>query len=216
MTNFFTAGSFKLFRTDYPAEHRMGPHQDCTPKISIVTRGELCETIAGREEFASSGSVVVKPEGVTHADLLGPNGAEVLSLTLPAWPSDPAWRECRWFHGGPATVAATRLVVVLREKHVSPAEIDDIVYDLVASVEPGPQALGATPPVWLKRVREQLAGEFAIPCSVQAIAASAGVHPVHLTRLFRRYYEFSVMGYVRKLRVRAAANALASTEAGLA
>jgi AraC family transcriptional regulator len=216
-SNFFTAGSFQLFRIEYPPGYHMPTHRDQIPRISIITRGAVREVIGGRDELGTSASVVVKPESVSHSNAFGPDGAELLSLVLPARPGGGVWNELRWFHGGPVTFAATRLVAALRGAQCDPDIIDDLVYQLVDRVDaPDDNAGRAQPPLWLERIRHQLEDEFAAQCSVSVFAEAAQVHPVHLTRLFRRHYQCSVMGYVRRLRVRAAANALASTEASLA
>jgi AraC family transcriptional regulator len=213
----FSTGSFELFQTNYAPGGRMGPHEDRIARVSVVTRGELWETVDGREERATSGSVVLKPAGVTHADELGPQGAAVLSFVLPEWAEGPEWRVLRWFHGGHATAAATRFVAAVRFPNSSPADAEDAIYDLLACVEGcGRSQPAGSPPPWLVRTRRRVAGEFAVRCSVRALAADAGVHPVYLTRMFRRHYGCSVMDYVRGLRVRAAADALASTRRSLA
>jgi AraC family transcriptional regulator len=48
------------------------------------------------------------------------------------------------------------------------------------------------------------------------IAAAAGIHPVHLARVFRRHCGYTLGDYVRKLRVDFAARQLLATDEPLA
>src|SRR5262249_4267028 len=65
-------------------------------------------------------------------------------------------------------------------------------------------------------VRELLQDRFAENLTHDAIAAAAGIHPVHLARVFRRHYGCTLGEYVRKLRVDFAARQLIATNERLA
>ncbi len=52
--------------------------------------------------------------------------------------------------------------------------------------------------------------------SLSEIAGAAGVHPVHLSREFRRFYACTVSDFMRKLRIEHASHLLADTETPLA
>jgi len=57
------------------------------------------------------------------------------------------------------------------------------------------------PPRWLRRLHDQLSED---PCgnfTLSDLAASAGVHPVHLSRQFRRYYGEPLWEFLRRRRV---------------
>ena len=47
---------------------------------------------------------------------------------------------------------------------------------------------GGTPPAWLRQVHEELADRAHEGITVTALAAHAGLHPVHLSRMYRRHY----------------------------
>jgi AraC family transcriptional regulator len=73
---------------------------------------------------------------------------------------------------------------------------------------------------WLSRVLDRLRAEFSEAITVRKLAEQAGVHPVHLARVFRKHTECTVGEYVTRLRVDWVARQLASKEdvelAGLA
>jgi len=56
-------------------------------------------------------------------------------------------------------------------------------------------------PGWLRRARDLLHDSFRLPLRVGLIAREIGVHPVHLTRVFRRHNGCTVSEYLRALRL---------------
>jgi AraC family transcriptional regulator len=57
------------------------------------------------------------------------------------------------------------------------------------------------PPRWLQQAEEMLRARFLDELSLSDISQAVGVHPVHLSREFRRHYHSSVGEYIRKLRI---------------
>jgi AraC family transcriptional regulator len=68
----------------------------------------------------------------------------------------------------------------------------------------------------VRRARERLRDAPADGVSIAAIAAEAGVHPVHLARMFRACYGTSPGSYARRVRLDRAAERLAATDVPLA
>ncbi len=56
-------------------------------------------------------------------------------------------------------------------------------------------------PGWLKRAQERIEDCHAEQITVRDIADSAGVHPVHLAREFRRFFRCSPADYIRFCRI---------------
>jgi len=67
-------------------------------------------------------------------------------------------------------------------------------------------------PGWLIRAEELVHATLDDTPSLAEIAAAVEVHPVHLSRTFRRFYGCTLGEYVRRLRVRRAAEALVRTD----
>lgn len=63
------------------------------------------------------------------------------------------------------------------------------------------EAVRENRPAWVGRVREMLHGDCPDMPSLKELALFAGVHPVHLSRSFSRYFHCTLGEYVRKLRV---------------
>lgn len=71
-------------------------------------------------------------------------------------------------------------------------------------------------PPWIRRVRDLLHVRFNESFLVPEIAESVGVHPVHLSRVFRRHFGCAVGEYVRRLRVDFACRELSHSRKPLA
>ncbi len=66
-------------------------------------------------------------------------------------------------------------------------------------------------PGWLRRAVTMLHERFRAPMRMAAIAREVGVHPVHLSRGFRRAFGVTMTDYVRDLRIHYAAEALVAS-----
>jgi AraC family transcriptional regulator len=71
-------------------------------------------------------------------------------------------------------------------------------------------------PMWLGRVLEKLQAECCERLTLDDLSAAAGVHPVHLSRVFRRFQREGIGEYTRRLRVRASCRYLLDPELPLA
>jgi len=70
-------------------------------------------------------------------------------------------------------------------------------------------------PRWLSPVMEYLHAHYEGLVRIRALAASAGVHPVHLARVFREVHRCSIAQYVTALRVRRACSLLGAGDLSL-
>jgi AraC family transcriptional regulator len=71
-------------------------------------------------------------------------------------------------------------------------------------------------PKWLSHATEYIHAEFTSALTVAGIANAVGVHPVHLTRVFRRFYNQSIPEYIQRLRVEHACRLMTVPEISLA
>ncbi|MDQ3816788.1 MAG: AraC family transcriptional regulator, partial [Acidobacteriota bacterium] len=70
-------------------------------------------------------------------------------------------------------------------------------------------------PRWLRCAREFLHDNFSEPLVLEDVAKIAGVHTVHLARVFRQRFGCTVGVYLRRLRVEYACRQLSSTRLSL-
>jgi AraC family transcriptional regulator len=175
--------------------------------ISVVLAGSLFERVGRDEEQAALGSLVVKPAGSLHSNRFGPSGAVFLAI----WPDETlvehlagktpsSWR---WRHD---RRGLRKWIGIARELHdADPWGVaEEEVIALMADEEsPAGRVSDASPR--LRRVRDEIHALQPGRPSIGALARSAGLHPVSLTRSFRRHYGCSISAYVRRLRIEQAA-----------
>lgn len=218
------SGGLRLVVTDYRPGERMAPHWHPGTQVSMVLRGCVEEGVGGREHQAGVGAVVVKPAGTVHRNVFGPCPVRMLSISILPGPAEAEGRTgaldgWRWMDGGPAARALWRLLSTARAE---PAEASRLLADGFWEMVDALRADGAAPgapaaaPGWLRRVRDRLHDSAGAAPPVRELAEAAGVHPVYLARAFRRAYGVPVTEYARRLRVRAAADRVASTGIPLA
>jgi AraC family transcriptional regulator len=218
------AGGLRLVVTDYRPGERMDAHWHDVTTLGMVLRGAVEEGVDGREHQATAGGFVVKPAGTVHANRFGPAGARMVSVGLRAgwepWPHGrvPGLQGWRWTDGGPAPRALWRLLRAALDEPARGARLlADGFWEMMDALEDdGAPAVHPPAPPWLRRVRDRLHDETEAAPRVRDLAEAAGVHPVYLARAFRRAYGIPVTEYARRLRVRAAADRVASTALPLA
>jgi AraC family transcriptional regulator len=111
---------------------------------------------------------------------------------------------------GPQSAIARRLHGELRRplNEVSALTVEALVLE-VAGEASRPTRSAREAPAWLQDVREFLHDDFRVIRRVSQVADVAGVHPVHLARVFRATFGCSIGSYVRRLRLESAAADLA-------
>jgi AraC family transcriptional regulator len=123
---------------------------------------------------------------------------------------EPAARQWRWTHAGPAVPAFLRLLALLRTSPNDDILLERAVTDVLSSLRELRSETRGDPPVWLAQVREEM-DDLGADVRVRDVAARAGVHPVYLARQFRRYFGSSVVSYLQRRRVTRAADLIASS-----
>jgi AraC family transcriptional regulator len=217
----FADADYRGWLCTYAPGQTMSRHAHPTTSLSVVLSGELAEHSNRTEVTASALSVVVKPADVPHENRFGPRGARLLAIEFaPGFVERlngqaHGFDHWRWGHGGALAAPAVHLWRAASEAGVQNGALDDALVTVIDTFREEPPASGA-PAAWLHDVRDRLHDEFAAPPQARTLAEDAGVHRVHLARRFRRHFGCSTTEYVRRLRVRAAAAALASTETPLA
>jgi AraC family transcriptional regulator len=179
--------------------HRRHAHD--VLQIGIVLRGAVEEEARGVLYRGSAGDIVVKPAGTMHANTF--DGVRIVSLDCAPGDLEFPPPGHVWHRSAAATAAALRLVSQFLGGALSAETVDDF-----AGALPLPITSNRALAVRAGRLLEEC---FTEPLSVERVAQIVGVHRVYLARVFRLEWSCSPREYVQRLRVRAAAHALAST-----
>ena len=189
--------------------------------LTVLLGGEYAECVEGRWHQRAVNSLIIRPSLAPHGDRVGAPGARFLNVEVsdqlvPAW-SDVPRPLAEW-----TVIRAPEIVSlgwrILRELH-RPDGGDAVVLDgYIAALLAGltREPVTRRPPAWLARALEMIHDHHADPPRLDALALACGVHPAHLTRVFRRHLGQTVGTYVRALRLSTAMTRLADGRATMA
>jgi AraC family transcriptional regulator len=189
----------------------------------IVLRGSYTERYGKVSRIYSPGTVVFHPQAETHSDEFHEAGGHIFSVTLGSrWLKrldDGSRVLTRTDHlqGGRAAWIARRLYCeFLNPDELSRLAVEGLALEiLVEGSRHARSPRTAAPPPWLRQVIDLLHDRFAERLSLEQIALGAGVHPLHLARVFRRHCRCTVGEYVRRLRLEFVCQQVAASDAPL-
>jgi AraC family transcriptional regulator len=202
--------TFRVREVGYPAGGRMGRHAHDFSNVTAIISGEMDERTELAQHRGRACSVLVKPAGTLHENQwLGRRGTRTVSVELRDTPLD-TWR---WLEDAETARAAIGLAAAL---HGSSREaVEAHAMALVALATNVPHPAQPVPP-WLDEVKRTLEARFDEPLRFEDLAANVGLHPVYLSRAFRRHTGMAMSEYVRALRLRHARHLLSATARPLA
>lgn len=209
----FDAGPFRFVESVYSGGETLPMHAHEHAHFCLVLAGGYTERLGRHDDPRLPATLLWRPAGVEHAEHHLASGRHLMIEIAPgeaaaaaADPRELGWRHSLWL--------AQRLWVELPAR--DDLAVEALGFELLAEVLPGGERVERRAPRWLRAVDEELRAGYVAPPRVTELAARAGVHPVHLSRTYRRFRGSSIGDAVRALRVRAALRRLAAGREGLA
>ena len=217
-------GWFTITEAVHPPNLVLEPHAHRYPAITMVRRGSFGLHIGRRKFECSNMGVFFKQGDLEHANEFGSHGAHSLIIELRSeraaeLESGPGLPRCSYLDDHPWSV---RLAAEIErefalESRLAATAIESLILEILASpLGSSRVAIERRPPGWFHCVNELIHEHFKFNIEVRRLAEEAGVHPIHLARVFRQFYRCSVGEYVRRLRVNYSAAELRNTDAPLA
>lgn len=187
---------------------------------SFLLSGAIVE-VDERNQRVECGSYTLHatPPGLRHAHLIQTPRVSTLcfrldeSLLSPLGPQARVFDEPITSRNGNVVSLAPK---IRRELSATDSASDLVLHGLVLELigelaRRGDMKLGNEAPPWLKRARQMLHETWNQNISVEQVAAEVGVHPSHLTRVFRAHLKQTPGEYLRRIRLeRATRQVLAS------
>jgi len=194
--------------TEYAPGHRLPVHAHDQPFFSLLLRGTFHERMERGTRDCIPTSLVFYPEHEPHEEAFGEEGGRAFHVELGApWIDEMRERGMVYRAGSVETLGGRKNLLMTRlyawlywDGPLVGAE--EIVTELLAGLTPA-DALGheSRRPPWLDAVLEVLHERHAEVVRVSELANLAGVHPVHLARVFRKHMGRTIGAYVRDLRI---------------
>lgn len=203
-----SAGGFDVIVSRYRPFESHPYHVHDRPAFVYVMAGDVEVRTGGDSQHCRQASMRLIPAGDRHQTRYGAHPARALVMGI----GDDRSSDFRTrssvldrpsYHAPytPATVYAERVLrEMMRNDFATPLAIEALMLELLTSGARGFRAESRAP-VWLIRVRDRVDAEFRSQLSLTSLAIDAGVHPVHLSRTFRRTYGRSIAQHQRDLRL---------------
>ncbi|HYM75528.1 MAG TPA: AraC family transcriptional regulator [Candidatus Dormibacteraeota bacterium] len=216
-------GDVLLSELRQPSPRVVPRHEHVLAYVTVVLGGHYREGDRGHLDEMPPLTAVFNPVGVAHSTVIGPAGAflftvefrseamRALDLRLPGETT---------FDGGVGTMLWPGLRLFSAFKtDAAPFELEGHIFELLAAiarVASEGQRHETQAPRWFRRVKERLHAEFREHLRMGDLARDAGVHPVHLARVFRKFEKRTPGEYQQRLQARAACELLRDPEWPLA
>lgn len=200
------AEGYRLTESLHPPGYRVPLHSHRFVTIYLTIRGSFVETTGNRELTCVPGTTIFRPAEMRHADRMGNENVRFFILEVDRaevagvaaeWPKEPSTSL------GIPSARALCLFRAFREGNPGVLlAAEELCLALFAEARRGtaPDSRSASG----RRVADAadfIRANFRRPLRAAEIARAAGVHPVHLARLFRRRYGCSLSRFVRRERI---------------
>jgi AraC family transcriptional regulator len=214
---------FSLSERFYGSHFSSPVHAHVKDYLIITLDGRYHSTFGTRTEEFKPWTVTYHQAGALHTSRYGSRGARVLYVELPVermrefWSTTASHLTHFSLNGGVLEWTARQLYGEFTSADAfSPVMMDGLVMQLLAHLVRRRNASPQRLPTWLGNADETIRSRFAEPLALSDIAQMVSVHPVHLAREYRRYYNCTIGKQIRRLRIEYACEQLSSTDLALA
>ena len=186
---------------------KLPEHTHESAYFGLLLEGGYTERFSERATEYGPFTLGFHPPNFTHVDEIGACGSRMFCievrdsfwsgvrdfLTAPKFTSDLCGAETTWL--------GLRLYRAFKEGCAESLEIEELTAQMVERC--GQAAIGTerATPAWLGRAMELLRASFRHQITLEDIAREVDVHPIHLSRVFRKKYRCTMGKYTNRLRV---------------
>ena len=191
--------------------------------FALVLNGHYRERVGRSERQYAPFTLMFRPAGIPHQDEIGPRGVRFYEIEI-----RPSWQErladCSAvldtprddIAGGPLLWLALKLFREVESSAVrDDLAVESFLSEMLSHAALSAQGKSQRAPGWLSRVQDKLRAEHCRRLTLDELAREAGVHPVHLSRVFRRCVGEGIGEHVHRLRVRTACERLLAPDISL-
>jgi len=216
------SGGLRFSESVYPPGAVLNRHSHSHPYFCILLHGGYRETYRRGVRECLPATALLHPPAEEHEDRFLGAGGRIFRFEIVDDQSN-LYRACEAFDRPELRSGTVRCVAArLYRESCNPDCFSALAAEALALEIIGEAIREETPrdesgmPRWLINATDMLHEELPDNLTVANIAHVVGVHPVHLSRVFRRRYGCSVGEYTRKWRVEVASRQLATTTSPVA
>jgi AraC family transcriptional regulator len=214
---------FWLSEVEHSGERVIAEHSHESAYFTLLLQGEYSEWIGSKEFQYGMLTAAFHPLQEVHRGRVGQRGARFFTLEVEANCFEqireitPRLELNSGFCGGELKWLLSRLYFLNRDAAGrSPIGIEQLSLEILAKLAKAGEWNETRRPNWMARVEEFLRAEIHRNVTLKEVAREAGIHPVHLSRVFRRIHRQSLDAYVNRIRIRRASEALCRDTSPLA
>jgi AraC family transcriptional regulator len=197
---------------------RLPKHSHELAFFNLLLEGAYCESYGKRSAALKPFTLIYQPPGLTHQDEIAPGGMRLFCIEIEGERLDRL-REYAAIpdsstdlHGGELSWLATRLYREYCDGCHSALMIEGLSLEMLGLMVRRRETRERRAPVWLARAVELLHAEFDRNLTVSRVAEEVGIHPIHLSKVFRQFHRQTIGEYLHRLRVQSACRQLALSE----
>ena len=214
------AGGFVVTETTHQPNHKLRRHKHELTNIAFTLNGSFTEILDTRRFECGSHSIVFKPAGEAHANEYGRSVVRCFVIEVQPkrleslHPLSSALTGAYHVRGAMLSLLAHRICGEMGVMDsASVLAIEGLSLEMIAELSRHSRLLSERRiPRWIEGAKEILHERYSETISLDEIARTVDIHPVHLAREFRKFYGCTLGEYLRRLRVQCACHSLSTTD----
>lgn len=213
---------FRIVDSLYPPRLKQPRHYHSLASFSFVLAGSYLETLGARPSMQHQSTLIFHPPQESHAVEYQNSPVRILSVQIDSRRLSYLKDRAIGFDSHASNRSETidwlghRLHREFRQADgFSALALEGLVFEILAEAGRTHAPIKDGGPTWLRRVEEFLHDNFSTSFAFDNVARSAGIHPVHLARVFRKKHGCTMGEYLRRRRLDFAAKQIVTTNAPL-
>jgi AraC-type DNA-binding domain-containing proteins len=208
-------GGIVLTEVVHSCGRKLPCHMHESAYFGLLLAGSYSEKCTHRSAEYDPFTMGFHPPALTHSDEVGMSGSRMFCvelrdtylsrvrpfLTAPQFVPDLCASQVTWL--------GLRLYRSFVGKTLGTLELEELCGDMLQRVSGSEVRAETSCPAWLNRALELLHESYRESLTLEEIATQVAVHPIHLSRVFRKRYRCTMAEFVNRLRVQYVCRALA-------
>ncbi|WP_299229042.1 AraC family transcriptional regulator [uncultured Psychroserpens sp.] len=213
---FFSNPFIDITRTLYKEGVIMQPHHHNETAISMILSGSIHETVDSKTAIGGIANMVIKPRKTIHNNLFS-NDCAIISIYLKEENHNKIHHpdmltEWNWINSGNCNHFLQSLILNKTEK-----EYYETLNGFLGHFKhQKAHTKQNKPPQWIREVKTILDTSYNEVIKSKDLAKAFNVHPVYLTKIFKKHFGQSIKSYLKTLRVNGSMATMFQNETPLA